>query len=212
MGLSTRATLAARHRLAHWTGDAGDAAGARDQYTALLHVFERVVGPEHPDTLTARGNLAHWTGEAGDAAGARDQYAALLPIRERESGAEHLDTLTARGNLARWTGEAGNAAAARDQFAALLPIEEQILTTLRRWPSAPTSPTTRGRRGTLPGPATSTQPCCPSASGCWAPTTATPWPPAITSPTGPGRLTAARTSYRQHCCVARAHCTPLTCA
>ena len=121
------ATLAARHRLAHWTGDAGDAAGARDQYTALLHVFERVVGAEHPDTLTARGNLAHWTGEAGNAAGARDQYAALLPIRERESGPEHLDTLTARGNLARWTGEAGNAAAARDQFAVLLPIEEQIL-------------------------------------------------------------------------------------
>ena len=43
-------------------------------------MFERVLGPEHPDTLTARGNLALWTGEAGDAAGARDQFAALLPI------------------------------------------------------------------------------------------------------------------------------------
>ena len=86
-------TLAARGNLAHWTGAAGDAAAARDQYAALLPVRERVSGAEHPDTLAARGNLAHWTGEAGDPAAARDQYAALLPVRERVSGAEHPDTL-----------------------------------------------------------------------------------------------------------------------
>ena len=57
-------TLTARANLAAWTGQAGDAAGARDQYAALLPVRERVLGPEHPDTLTARGNLAHWTGKA----------------------------------------------------------------------------------------------------------------------------------------------------
>ncbi len=44
---------------------AGDAAGARDQYAALLPVRERVQGAEHPDTLTTRANLAYWTGEAG---------------------------------------------------------------------------------------------------------------------------------------------------
>jgi hypothetical protein len=53
-------TVAARADLAHWTGQAGDAAGARDQFTALLPICERVLGPEHPDTLTARGNLAAW--------------------------------------------------------------------------------------------------------------------------------------------------------
>ena len=73
-------TLAARDNLARWTGEAGDAAGARDQFAALLPIRERVLGPEHPDTLTARHDLARWTGEAGDAAGARDQFAALLPI------------------------------------------------------------------------------------------------------------------------------------
>ena len=78
-------TLTTRANLARWTGQAGDAAGARDQYAALLPIVERVFGPEHPDTLTDRANLARWTGEAGDAAGARDQYAALLPIRERVS-------------------------------------------------------------------------------------------------------------------------------
>jgi hypothetical protein len=60
-------TLTARANLAYWTGEAGDAAGARDQFAALLPVRERVLGPEHRDTLTARGNLAYWTGQAGDA-------------------------------------------------------------------------------------------------------------------------------------------------
>ena len=119
-------TLAARHNLARWTGQAGDAAGARDQFAALLPVRERVLGPEHPDTLADRANLAYWTGEAGDAAAARDQFAALLPVRERVSGPEHPDTLADRGNLARWTGEAGDAAGARDQFAALLPVAERV--------------------------------------------------------------------------------------
>ena len=61
-------TLAARANLASWTGEAGDAAGARDQFAALLPIRERVLGPEHPDTLHARNNLAYWTGRAGDAA------------------------------------------------------------------------------------------------------------------------------------------------
>ena len=120
------ATLTARANLARWTGNAGDAAGARDQYAALLPLVERVFGPEHPGTLTDRANLAYYTGDAGDAAGARDQFSALLPLVERVSGPEHPDTLTARGNLARWTGNAGDAAGARDQYAALLPIFERV--------------------------------------------------------------------------------------
>ena len=51
---STRDTLTARGNLAYWTGQAGDAAGARDQFAALLPIRERVLGPEHPDTLTTR--------------------------------------------------------------------------------------------------------------------------------------------------------------
>jgi hypothetical protein len=119
-------TLAARSNLAYWIGEAGYAAGARDQYAALLPIFERVSGAEHPSTLKTRGNLARSTGIAGDAAGARDQYAALRPIFERVSGAEHPDTLAARSNLAYWIGEAGDAAGARDQYAALLPINERV--------------------------------------------------------------------------------------
>jgi hypothetical protein len=123
------ATLTARSNLARWTGQAGDAAGARDQFAALLPVRERVQGAEHPHTLAARSNLAYWAGRAGDAAGARDQFAALLPARERALGAEHPATLAARSNLAYWTGQAGDAAGARDQFAALLPVGERVLGT-----------------------------------------------------------------------------------
>ena len=59
-----RGVLVAGASLASFTGQAGDAAGARDQYAALLPVLERALGPEHPGTLAARRNLAHWTGEA----------------------------------------------------------------------------------------------------------------------------------------------------
>ena len=59
-------TLADRSNLATWTGQAGDAAGARDQFAALLPIMERVLGPEHPDTLTSGRSLAHWTREAED--------------------------------------------------------------------------------------------------------------------------------------------------
>ena len=59
-------TLSIRGSLARWTGEAGDAAGARDQYAALLPILERVLGPEHPDTQAIRAALAHWTREADD--------------------------------------------------------------------------------------------------------------------------------------------------
>ena len=126
-GAEHRDTLAARAQLAGFTGLAGDAAGARDLFAALLPVEERVFGAEHPDTLSARQRLATFTGDSGDAAGARDLFAALLPVEERVLGAEHPDTLSARQRLATFTGEAGDAAGARDQFAALLPVEERIL-------------------------------------------------------------------------------------
>ena len=65
-------TLAAREELAHWTGCAGDAAAARDQFAALLPAYERVRGPEHAETLAVWYQLAHWTALARDAATTQD--------------------------------------------------------------------------------------------------------------------------------------------
>ena len=95
------------------TGEAGEAAGARDQAAALLPIRERILGPEHPDTLATRSNLARRTGEAGDAAGARDQLAALLPIIERVLRPEHPETLATRHDLAFWTEDAEGGPAPR---------------------------------------------------------------------------------------------------
>jgi hypothetical protein len=121
------ATLAARHHLADWTGEAGDPARARDLYADLLPVTERVLGPRHPLTVTIRANLARWIGEAGNPARARDLYAGVLPVMERVLGPRHTDTLAARGGLARWTGEAGNPARARGLYVGLLPVMERVL-------------------------------------------------------------------------------------
>ncbi len=119
-------TLNARAHVATWTGSAGDAVGARNQFAALVPVSERILGRESRRTLVTRVNLAYWTGEAGDATSARDQLAALLPISEQTLGPDHRNTLVARHYLARWTGRAGDAARARDEFAALLPVSERI--------------------------------------------------------------------------------------
>ena len=63
-------TLAARYDLARCTGEAGNAAGARDQLAALLPIQRQVLGREHPDTLATRDDLAHWTKRAdGDTDG-----------------------------------------------------------------------------------------------------------------------------------------------
>lgn len=49
------------------TGEAGDAAGARDQFAALLPIHKRVSGPGDPGTRRAHASLVHWTGQAGEA-------------------------------------------------------------------------------------------------------------------------------------------------
>ncbi|MBG0823339.1 tetratricopeptide repeat protein [Planomonospora sp. ID91781] len=53
-------TLAAWHDLAEHLGEAGDPRRARDLFTDLVPICERVHGAEHPDTLTARHELAYW--------------------------------------------------------------------------------------------------------------------------------------------------------
>jgi hypothetical protein len=61
--------LITRNQRARWTGEAGDAAGARDQLAALLPIVERVLGPEHPHTLDTQAKLARWTREADSSPG-----------------------------------------------------------------------------------------------------------------------------------------------
>jgi hypothetical protein len=58
--------LTTRHEHARWTGEAGDAAEARDQFAALLPIRERILGAEHPETMASRRSLANWTRQAAE--------------------------------------------------------------------------------------------------------------------------------------------------
>ncbi|MFT4217311.1 MAG: tetratricopeptide repeat protein, partial [Micropruina sp.] len=91
-----------------WLAAAYQSAGKLKRAISLLEQnladYERILGPEHPNTLTTRHNLAAWRGEAGDATGAVTAFAELLPIQERVLGPEHPNTLTTRHNLAAWRG------------------------------------------------------------------------------------------------------------
>ncbi|MGW3098732.1 hypothetical protein ACWDCC_35420 [Streptomyces sp. NPDC001102] len=52
LGADHRDTLAARHQLARWRGEAGDASGAAASLADLLDDGVRVLGADHPHTLS----------------------------------------------------------------------------------------------------------------------------------------------------------------
>ena len=143
-------TLTTRHNIAYWTGQAGDARGALELFTALLPDRQRVLGPGHPDTLATRANVAAWTGEAGDARGALELFTALLPDRQRVLGPGHPDTLTTRHNIAAWTGRPGTPAAHWSCSPRCCPTSSgsSAPATPTPWPPATTSPPGQGRPGT----------------------------------------------------------------
>lgn len=99
------ATLLARHNHAHWAGEAGDAAKARDLMAAVAKDRTRVLGANHPDTLASRHEYALWMGVAGDARKARAQMRAVVSDRTGLLGANHPDALASRHDYARWTGK-----------------------------------------------------------------------------------------------------------
>ncbi len=87
--------------------------------------FERVQGPDHPDTLASRNYLAEAYRAAGRAAEGIRLHEQTLADRERVLGPDHSDTLGSRNNLALAYQEAGRAVEA-------IPLHEQTLTAAER--------------------------------------------------------------------------------
>jgi hypothetical protein len=56
-------TLIARHNLARWRGEAGDAEGAVAAFTDLVEDRRRILGPDHADTQKSEAALTHWKGQ-----------------------------------------------------------------------------------------------------------------------------------------------------
>jgi hypothetical protein len=134
--------------LAHWTGAAGDTAGAIALFDDLLQDQIRVLGPDAPATLTIRNNLAHWTGQAGDTAGAITLGRELIQDLIRVLGPDDPATLAARSNLAYCTGRAGDTAGAVALFGDLLQDLIRVL-----GPDAPATLAARNNLASLTGEA-----------------------------------------------------------
>nr|WTA71386.1 tetratricopeptide repeat protein [Micromonospora sp. NBC_00855] len=56
---NSRDTLTTRNEIASWRGQSGDPAGALAAFELLLPDYQRILGPDHPDTLTTYSNLAY---------------------------------------------------------------------------------------------------------------------------------------------------------
>jgi tetratricopeptide (TPR) repeat protein len=93
----------------------------------LVSDFERVLGPDHPDTLTARDSLAAAYQAAGRSAEAIPLYERTLAVCERLLGADHPRTLNLRSNLAAACGDAGRMAEAIPLLERTLAGRERLL-------------------------------------------------------------------------------------
>ncbi|MFF0738971.1 tetratricopeptide repeat protein [Streptomyces sp. NPDC004111] len=123
LGGTHTSTLDARCSLAHWTGRAGDAAGAAAAYADLASIPSLSARFTH-DVLTG---WARWAGEAGDADKAVALFSSVLLVLEESLGPEHPRTLAVRLDLARWRGEAGDAAGAAAAYAELVEPMDRVL-------------------------------------------------------------------------------------
>ena len=104
--------------------------------------------------------------------GAWPVFAALLPHAQAALPADSDGTAA----IGAYLGFSGGYAAARDFSRAMLEERAKVLgpDTRAPWPPAPTLLTGPAWRGMRPGPATSTPRCCPSTTGCGAPSTRAP--------------------------------------
>ncbi|MER5775035.1 NB-ARC domain-containing protein [Streptomyces sp. NPDC002039] len=119
-GPETSVVVGARERLAHWRGEAGDAAGAAAAYAEILDEEIRSFGPHHEITFTTRAALGRWRGRAGDPVGAATAYAQLLPLQQHKHTPDHPDVHETRARLAHWQGESGDAHGAAMAYEALM--------------------------------------------------------------------------------------------
>jgi tetratricopeptide (TPR) repeat protein len=93
----------------------------------LVSDFERLLGPDHPDTLTARDSLATAYQAAGRAAEAIPLYERTLAACERLLGADHPRTLNSRGSLAAAYRNAGRVSEAIPLLERTVVGQEKVL-------------------------------------------------------------------------------------
>ncbi len=105
----------------------GDYAGAEPLNRRALESYERVSGPEHPNTLSSVNNLAELLRSKGDYAGAELLIRRALEGCERVLGPSHPDTLTSMNNLAGLLESKGDYAGAEPLCRRVLEARERVL-------------------------------------------------------------------------------------
>jgi tetratricopeptide (TPR) repeat protein len=103
----------------------GEYAAARPLYEWALAMYERLLGPEHPQTAANLNNLAINYYYQGDLVTAERLMRRALQIRETRLGITHPDTQSSRRSLAAIRQQRGGAAAPQindplERFAPLL--------------------------------------------------------------------------------------------
>jgi RNA polymerase sigma factor (sigma-70 family) len=89
--------------------------------------FERLLGPDHPDTLNSRNSLAAAYLAADRVADAIPLFEQTLAVLQRQLGPDHPDTLTSQNNLASAYQDAGRVGEAISLYELNLAARERLL-------------------------------------------------------------------------------------
>jgi tetratricopeptide (TPR) repeat protein len=92
-----------------------------------LMIYEKVLGPEHPDVATSLNNLAGIYHEQGKYAEAEPLFKRSLAVCEKVLGPEHPDVAQSLNNLAGLYQKQGKYAEAEPLFKRSLTIREKVL-------------------------------------------------------------------------------------
>ncbi|RSN31400.1 Nephrocystin-3 [Amycolatopsis sp. WAC 04169] len=115
------------NRLGRYLAGQGDVGTAISYHTRACDSFQRLDGPDHPNTVTSHNNLASAYESAGDLARAIPLFEATLADSERVLGPDHPSTLISRNNLASAYESAGDLTRAIPLLEATLADSERIL-------------------------------------------------------------------------------------
>jgi len=105
----------------------GQYAKAEPLYERALAIWEKALGPEHPDVATALNNLAGLYGAQGQYAKAEPLYGRALAIWEKALGPEHPNMAASLNNLAGLYHAQGQYAKAEPLYGRALAIWEKAL-------------------------------------------------------------------------------------
>ena len=96
-------------------------------YQRALAIFEKVLGPEHPDVASSLNNLAALYEDQGRYAEAQPLFRRALAVNEKVLGPDHPDVATSLNNLAALYDDEGNYAQAELLYQRALATWEKAL-------------------------------------------------------------------------------------